>query len=793
MFGLLASVSQAQTFEWIKKINTAGNTSTVAIAADKQGNIYSVGIFTGTVAFGTDTLRSLGYAGQYDVFILKADSAGNKVWAKRAGGIYDDSAVDIAADSAGNVYFTGWYRNAATFGNLTAPMASHSDANPYVVKYDTNGNAVWLKVGTGNNDGFGRGVEVDAAGNVLMAADVSGTTTFDGVVFQTFQVRFDVVLIKYSPAGTLLWAKTGGNQNNANDIVRCTAVDKQGNVFISGQFATTFSIDNVTITGSSYDFDIYLAKFNAAGALQWLKLIRSTGYEIPFDLAVDNLGNPHLAGYDFGATFGATTLTGSGAFLAKFDPAGNAIWAKRFNQQTDANYSADNASVSIDASGNIYYLSEVYGTKTFGNFTINATSNNLSIFLAGFNSAGTIEWVELAKTNYRPQSARQHDIPSRLIPANRGRLLFSGSVADTTTFGNIQVVAGGKSHVFVAKVALPLRVNGGSGAPATVCSGSTLNISYSADTSFQAGNIFTAQLSDASGSFDSPVAIGTVNATTSGTIPVLIPAATPTGLGYRIRVVASAPAITSAGVYPQPIINSGTAAISAAGNTTFCQGGSVALQTIAVPGGTYAWHLNGTTISGAGSATYVASQAGNYTVAMTSSCGTATSAGNSVTVNPVPATPAIQLIAPDTLMASVVAGSYEWKHNGTTLPTTTQKLKAAAPGLYSVKAIGAGSCPSGVSADFNYVVSGWKEEGTGIFTLFPNPTTGKVDLLLNNPGEAQVTIFNALGQLILTKTLGVNGSKVPAAFDLSKAARGIYLVKVKTGNQVITRKLVLEK
>ena len=71
------------------------------------------------------------------------------------------------------------------------------------------------------------------------------------------------------------------------------------------------------------------------------------------------------------------------------------------------------------------------------------------------------------------------------------------------------------------------------------CVEQTFNVNYTADGYYAAGNTFTAQLSNASGSFAAPVTIGSVNATTSGTIPVTIPLETTVGAGYRIRVVSS--------------------------------------------------------------------------------------------------------------------------------------------------------------------------------------------------------------------------------------------------------------
>ncbi len=72
-----------------------------------------------------------------------------------------------------------------------------------------------------------------------------------------------------------------------------------------------------------------------------------------------------------------------------------------------------------------------------------------------------------------------------------------------------------------------------------------LEVTFTATGTFQTGNVFTAQLSDGSGSFASPTSIGTLNGTTSGTIEATLPASVANGSGYRIRVVASAPATLS--------------------------------------------------------------------------------------------------------------------------------------------------------------------------------------------------------------------------------------------------------
>lgn len=74
----------------------------------------------------------------------------------------------------------------------------------------------------------------------------------------------------------------------------------------------------------------------------------------------------------------------------------------------------------------------------------------------------------------------------------------------------------------------------------------SLSIAFTKAGTFNTGNVFTAQLSNATGSFASATNIGTLASTSAGIISATIPANTSVGSGYRIRIVASNPAIISA-------------------------------------------------------------------------------------------------------------------------------------------------------------------------------------------------------------------------------------------------------
>jgi hypothetical protein len=95
---------------------------------------------------------------------------------------------------------------------------------------------------------------------------------------------------------------------------------------------------------------------------------------------------------------------------------------------------------------------------------------------------------------------------------------------------------------------VPVTINTITGSP--FIPGSSISIPFSTNATFNAGNVFTAQLSDAAGSFANPVNIGTLTATVSGTIPATLPLALRAGNGYLVRIVTSNPSYTSAASAP---------------------------------------------------------------------------------------------------------------------------------------------------------------------------------------------------------------------------------------------------
>lgn len=301
-----------------------------------------------------------------------------------------------------------------------------------------------------------------------------------------------------------------------------------------------------------------------------------------------------------------------------------------------------------------------------GAFTV--TSPNTNITWTG-NTNQTVTW-NVSGTDLSPINCSQVNIlfsvdsgytwPYTLATAtaNDGsEIITVPNIASTKA--RVKVEAVGNIFFDISNVNFTLVTGGGAMtsittsalAASSYCAGASVNVGFSTNGTPNAGNIYTAQLSNASGSFASPVNIGSLSSTSStGTIAATIPGGTTNGSGYRIRVISSNPAVTGSNngtniSITQPVTTTGTIS----GTATVCQGQSGVVY--AVPALTnassYNWTLpSGATItsgSGTNSITVSFSPAavsGNITVAGSNVCGDGpVSASYAVLVNMLPAQP----------------------------------------------------------------------------------------------------------------------------------------------------------
>lgn len=460
---LFSSKMNAQSL-WAGKIGGTLNDRCNAVTSDASGNIYLTGWFQGTVDFdpGTGTVNMTA-AGAYDIFVVKLDPSGTLLWAKKLGGTGNDIGYAIVVDASGNVYTTGSFIGTADFDpgtstyNLTAPGGN---ADAFISKLNSSGNFVWAKKIGDTNVDEGRGIALDASGNVLTTGYFSSTNTdFDpGTGTSTISPGGynDAYVSKLDASGNFVWAKafSGPNYEEGNAI----ATDASNNVYVTGLFRSSADFDPGT--GTSYLTslgwkDIFIVRLTSSGTLSWAKRIGDVNEDEGKAMAVDASGNVYVTGYfngspDFDPGTGTTTLTAAGSndvFVCKFSTSGTLTWAKSFGTTTEECGMA----IDIDASGNAYTTGYFYGAVDFdpgaGTKTLTPSGNN-DVFISKLDVSGNYVWAKkMGGTNF--------DFGTALTLDNNGNVITAGYFQGTSDYdpgaGIFNLTSAGSYDIFVSK------------------------------------------------------------------------------------------------------------------------------------------------------------------------------------------------------------------------------------------------------------------------------------------------------------------------------------------------------
>jgi hypothetical protein len=351
--------ASAQQLEWARQLGTSVQDYSASIAADSLGNVYIGGAMNGdggaldaaaflsrydaagnlqwTKEFGTDkfdqvhsisldpsgnilvagfTLGSLGgpHVTNRDAFLSKFDAAGNQLWARQFGTTGIDEFNDVATDSLGNVYVSGYTGSIFLFDG-------------FLRKYDAAGSLLWDRQVATAGDDFGSGVTVDPADNVYLSGATQGS--------------LDGPNAGYNATGDVQWTRQFGTAGieNGSDV----STDSLGNVYVVGYTEGDLGGPNA---GS---YDTFVRKYDSAGSLQWTRQLGTSADDSGVDISVDTLGGVYIAGYSRGGLDGPNAGE-TDAFLSKYDAAGNLHWTR----QLGTTAADEGFGVSADSLGSVY-------------------------------------------------------------------------------------------------------------------------------------------------------------------------------------------------------------------------------------------------------------------------------------------------------------------------------------------------------------------------------------------------------------------------------------------------------
>jgi len=200
-------------------------------------------------------------------WLMKYDPDGEQQWLVELDSVPSPWPSAVATDADGNVLVTG-------------VAAQRQGTTAWVGKYTAQGEQLWVRTYRPDRcpETDANGVAVDPEGNVL----VVGTLRWG-------LVQGDVMVLKYSPDGEVLWTRTYAGPAGSHDQARAIATDPLGNVAAVA-----------TVTGENGDADrnIWVRKYAPDGRDLWTRTYDSPAHEAdcPRSVAMDRAGSVVVGG-----------------------------------------------------------------------------------------------------------------------------------------------------------------------------------------------------------------------------------------------------------------------------------------------------------------------------------------------------------------------------------------------------------------------------------------------------------------------------------------------------------------
>ncbi|OGC79770.1 MAG: hypothetical protein A2145_05740 [candidate division Zixibacteria bacterium RBG_16_40_9] len=335
LFAATSSLFAQGDTAWVRHYNGAGNgqDEAVAMALDDTGNVY----VTGYTWNGTSL----------DFTTIKYDSSGNILWARHYNGPFsvDDQAVDLELDQNGYLYVTGNSQGVTT--------------DAATIKYAPNGDPVWVRRynGPSKAEESITDLAVDLNGNVYITGSREDSLSLE-------VTNINLLIIKYSPSGALLWNKIYDRGTTSIDFGNSMAVDDSGNVYVTGSSAGT-------LTGE----DFTTIKYNSNGDTVWVRHYNGSANQNDQaqEIKLDHNGHFYVTGQSRGSG------TSDDFATIKYKANGDTLWVRRYNGT--GNGADQPLALTLDDSGFVYVSGYSWNGTSFDYLTIK------------YDSIGNMSWV----------------------------------------------------------------------------------------------------------------------------------------------------------------------------------------------------------------------------------------------------------------------------------------------------------------------------------------------------------------------------------------------------------------
>ena len=305
---------QAFPIDAVVHDGSTGSDYTLGMCVDVDGSKIITGKFKTEIDFGNGVIITP--VDNYDGFVAKYDSENNIQWARSFSGYIAEGDV-VEVDSVGNVIVAAAFFSTISFGTDT--LTSYGNFDIAVIKFDADGNYLWMKQAHTENQDKAADLKIDSQGNIVLLGyfDVNDSLTlpftYESLEITTSYGERDVFVIKMDSDGNPLWYVNGGGTDN--DYAGGLAIDADDNIYFNGNY------DNVeahfgAITLPNVDgYEVFTAKVSSAGAFEWA--VAATGEGDDKGMGIDFMVEEDGTGYVLSTGYFEDTLSvGSSEFVS---------------------------------------------------------------------------------------------------------------------------------------------------------------------------------------------------------------------------------------------------------------------------------------------------------------------------------------------------------------------------------------------------------------------------------------------------------------------------------------------
>ncbi|MEI7980018.1 MAG: T9SS type A sorting domain-containing protein [Bacteroidota bacterium] len=393
------------------------------------------------------------YAGSLgnNAVIVQNNAAGTEEWRVQTSGNAGAARIsNLELDHGGNLYCYGRT-------DIPDPMFG-TTTGTFLAKMKPGGEEIWSLPIEGfvygnNNEGYGNYITSDQEDNIIILGNFTHSVTINTLTLIN-PGNFDAAFMaKIDPSGNVIWLRQVGNGQTYSDGY-CVETDNENNIVTSGVFYGSFTIGDFILV-SSGDQDVFVAKYDKNGDVQWAKRAGGETIEYISFVSTDSLKNIYLTGEFVSRNITIDnyplplTESDGDVVLVKFTPSGDVSWAFAYGgDPTPGSFQRTwcwPTAIKTNSAGDNYIYGWTGNHNYYGPYLLESPYNTENLFLTKINNSGIVQWAKIIKEKGQNWHSLQIDLDKT------GNCYIGGNIRDTTWFDINPVMGQGRYDLFLAR------------------------------------------------------------------------------------------------------------------------------------------------------------------------------------------------------------------------------------------------------------------------------------------------------------------------------------------------------